>query len=44
MVWYKRELKKDASWQPKDMLVEDIGDEDLNELVKEYNNSLKKKK
>ena len=40
LVWWKGYLKKDATLEPKEQLVED----GLQDMIKEYEESLKKKK
>ena len=36
LVWYEKELKKDASWEPATNLIEDLGEEVYQEHLKEY--------
>jgi hypothetical protein len=42
-VWWKRYKKNEATWEPANVLKEDLGEDLFNELVKDYNDSLKKK-
>jgi hypothetical protein len=38
LVWWRKELKSQATWEPKDQLLED----DLDEYIQEYEDSIKK--
>jgi len=44
LVWWKGFLKKDSTFENKETLLEDLGDERLNNLIKDYEETLKKKK
>jgi hypothetical protein len=43
-IWWKRFKKDESTWESKAKLLEDIGEEALNDYIKEYKNSLKPKK
>jgi transposase InsO family protein len=43
LVHWKRYKKNEATWEPANVLKEDLGEDLFNELVKDYNDSLKKK-
>jgi len=44
LVWWKYHKKDQSTWEDEKNLKEDLGDEVLNEFIKEYKDSLKKKK
>ena len=42
-IWWKGFLKKDSTFENKETLLEDLGEQRLNNLIKDYENSLKSK-
>ena len=43
-IWWKGYLKKDSTFENRETLLEDLGEQRLNNLIKDYEETLKKKK